>query len=44
MGRHRDGYQAAYHAARNRAIRRLIETHRAEFEQLLAEERAKTDG
>lgn len=35
------GYQRGYHRARNRAIRRLIDRHRAEYEQLLGEEREK---
>lgn len=39
--RHSEGYQAAYHAARARALKRLIVAHREEYERLLAEERAK---
>lgn len=42
-GQHREGYP--YWRARSRAVRRLIDRHRPEYEQYLAEERAKeSDG
>jgi hypothetical protein len=44
MGRNAPGYQRTYHRARSRAIRRLIDRHRAEYEQLLAEERENERG
>jgi hypothetical protein len=39
--RHSDGYQRAYHQARQRAIARLIKENPERWGQLLAEERAK---